>query len=477
MSHSKVRLGVWAVIWLVQWAVAHAAPIESPIQPTRSDTETPPVTIPEVDAPEVVSDGTFWTLDARLQSSEGKQARQAFEAGQIRKCLLHLEALVDEQPGLPPPQVLLAQVYLSLGNTIAAMQSLEEAAWRHKNEPEVFVMCGHIELQHGRLANACVHFEKALSLEPPPNWSAGQTARLQVSCYGGLATIAERRGDWAAADEALSHTADRQPGNAALLQRWGKALFMLGSIDDAEDKFYAAYRENPTGKPPELSMASLLAKDGRFEQAEEWYKKAIENHPLDGIAHFEYAAGLLRAGRTDEALQMADAAEKAGLPVERLRTELKMIRGIIASGTGEFETAEKLFTEVLRESPGHAQALRRLPLALVEQEDDAKRRRAVQIAKVQAKKNPQSAEALATLAWVHYRLGEMDEVRAAIQPSVSPADPESTYLLARVIVESGDPERASPLIRALAAALENPGWFPHRSEAQEWVEGIVLTLD
>ncbi len=224
-------------------------------------------------------------------------------------------------------------------------------------------------------------------------------------------------------------------------------------------------------------MASLLARDGKFEQAEAWYKKAIENHPQDGIAHFEYAAGLLRAGRTDDALQMADEAEKAGLPVERLRTELKMIRGIIASGTGQYETAEKQFTEVLRQSPGHPQALRRLPLALVEQEDDAKRRRAVQIAQVQAKKNPHSAEALATLAWVHYRLGKIDEAKAAIQPSVSPADPESTYMLARVIVEAGDPQRASPLVRALAAALKNPGWFPLRDEAQEWVDGIVLTLD
>ncbi len=237
MSHLNRRRTAWAICFLLFTTATLAAPIDPPTLPPDDGPDEPGLTVPPTDPP-VASDGTLWTLDPRLQSPEAKQAREAFDAGKINACLAHLETVFDIQPSLPPPQLLLAEVYLSQGKTAQAAQMLEVATWRYKYHPEVFLVCGQLELNQGRLANASVHFEKALALEAPPSWPPGQLARLQLACLDGLATVAERRGDWAGAADVCGKWATMQPGNAALLRRWGKALFMLGSIDEAEDKFH-----------------------------------------------------------------------------------------------------------------------------------------------------------------------------------------------------------------------------------------------
>lgn len=454
---------------------AATAPIAESTEPIELSPAPVKVESPAPGHP--ASDGTLWTADARLQSPDGKLARQAFEAGRLAVCLSHLRAVVDQNPSLPPPHVLLAQIYLSQNRPAMAAGLLEEAAWRHKEHPEVFLVCGEFELHQGRLANAWVHFQRAMSLKTPPSWPPEQQARLQLACHQNLAMIAERRGDWHAASVTLGKLDSLQPGNAGVLGRWGNALFLSGSSAEALEKFGAAYRASAEQKPPELSMAALCVKQGDFAHAETWFEKAIEKYPDNGLVHFERAAALLRAGQTQRALAAAKQAEQSQLPDERLQVELKMIRGIIAAGDREYEAAEREFVEVLRQSPGHEQALRRLPLVMVEQQSESKRRQALNIAKINAKKHPQSTPALATLAWVQFRLDETDGLQQTLELSVSPSDPESTYLLAKVMVEAGQIERATPFIRSLAIALEHPGWFPQRSEAQDWVNPIVLTLD
>jgi tetratricopeptide (TPR) repeat protein len=412
-----------------------------------------------------------------LQKPQAKRARQAFNARQFDTCLDHLAGLYLEDPTLPPPPLLLAEILFSQGRLAEMQPLLEQAAGKYKMHPEVYLVCGQVELMHARLANAAVHFEKALALPLPGDWPESQQAQLQIGSLQGLATVAERRGDWADADKALATLSELLPNDLNIVERRARALFHAGNTEDALEQFGSLYGVDDSRSPAEAAIAMLYAQSGNFVEADNWFKKAVAKFPKNGRMYFDYAATLLTAGRTERAVEFADKAEAAGLVEEPFSTEIEMIRGIVAAGDKDYEAAEKRFTKALSKSPGHLQALRRLPLAMIEQSDPAKQRRALQIATIHAQKHPQSAPAQTTLAWVQFKSGKADEARETLKKCPPGTDPEALYIIAFLMVELGQAEAAKPAILALQAALKQPGWFPQRSEAEEWVGTVALTLE
>lgn len=428
------------------------------------------------DAPAAVGlPGDLWN-DPQFQSPEGQRARAALEAGNLDQCLAHLDRLVQEQPALPPPELLLADILLAKGHFKEGWPLLEKAAGLYKLHPQVCLTCGRVALAQGRYADAWVHLEKALAVEAPPTWSDEQRARFQKACYEALAIVAERRQDWATAAEIFAGWSGLQPDNDDVLDRWGQALFLSGQTREAYTKFAAAHLKVASRNPAELSMAALHAKIGQFAEAEKWYSKAIELHPDNSRVYFEYGSALLFEGRVADAKVNIEKAVELGTELDRIGTDLRLMRGSLARCEKDYEKAEGFFMEVLESSPGHFQALRQLPLVLVERSDEGKRRQALQLAMILAKKHPQSPYALATLGWVQYRSGSTAEAEQTLKAAAATGNIEALYYLGQILLEQGKTDEARGVIKSLEAAISQPGVFLLRNEARQWLKTVSLAF-
>ena len=144
--------------------------------------------------------------------------------------------------------------------------------------------------------------------------------------------------------------------------------------------------------------------------------------------------------------------------------EAQKIRGLIAWHLRDLAAAEQIFELLHRDAPADPVTANLLALALVEQEDAAKRSRGLQLAEVNTVQFPRSHDAMATLGWALYRAGRLDQAEQKLRAAVSGVrtTPDIAYYLARVLADKGRTDDARKL---LESATKLPGAFAHRDDA------------
>ena len=460
---------------LASWALA--APIDGP-QPSFELPEEPTRQPPALAIQAADVNGNVWARDPRLQHPDVRRASHALEAGQVNQCIEHLKSAAGDHPAMPPAEVLLAYLYLAESRWREGLSALESAAASDRNNPEIYASAGQLALMQGRNLDASVHFDMALRLETPASWPDEVKRRFSITCLRGLATIAERRADWQGAESMLRQWVQLDPDNAQLLDRWGKSLWLIGKSDEALTQFTRSHKLDPKLNPPELSIAALHASRSNMDEAKQWYTTALEKYPEDARVFLEFGGALLVAGQHDEAQKMLDQAQQIVTDNAPQAADISLMQGLLALTKSDFKSAERYFDEVLKHSPGHAQALRCLPLVLVEQEDQAKHKRAQQIATFQARRFPGSAASLSTLGWVHFRTGEAEGAEQCLRRAAAlSADGDTLFFLAQVLVDRGDGEDAKRAVHALEAKLQGSEFFPMRSAAQDWIQSVAVLFE
>lgn len=443
-------LGVCLLFVAFAWsapAVVPAAPID---QLGGGDTTAPEGHVRELDA-----------------------AIKAFRRGKIEICRELLDAAREKVPGLPPTDLMLSRLYISHDKPAAGRALLEKVAVEHKGHPEVYLLFGNVALDEGRLTDALLHFERSLQVSIPARWTRDQRRALLRASYDGQAKVAERREDWFVAQVALKQLVNKvEPNDAGFRDRLGVALFMLGREQEAFDQFKTSARLDPEMNHPEVSMAVMYARQQKYSKAEQAFKTAAEKYPDDGRVHYEWSGVLLTGDRAEEARE--HAAKAAELGVDTIQLDLH--RGYIARQLERYEEAERHFSSVLEKSPSHFEAMNQLALVMVEQQDDAKRGRALELATLNARRFRDSSYALSTLGWVYYKLGRFDQAEqalklAAVKPRVRS---ETYYFLTRVLWEHGDRAEALQVAERVKSALDRPGLFVLRPHVKQWIASEAI---
>jgi uncharacterized protein HemY len=195
-------------------------------------------------------------------------------------------------------------------------------------------------------------------------------------------------------------------------------------------------------------MARLWTMKGDAAKARDWLEKATKAEPDSVRVHLAYADWLLQQNELGQAKVHADAAakRKADDP------EVLKIQGLIARAGADLAAADFF-------------ASNQLALVLADQSDKDQRSRAVQMAEVNARQYQRSADALATLGYVLFRVGNPDDALKALQAAVSggQAAPDTAYYLALVLNDKGKPEEA---VKLLEGALQAKGLFVYRKQAE-----------
>jgi tetratricopeptide (TPR) repeat protein len=130
------------------------------------------------------------------------------------------------------------------------------------------------------------------------------------------------------------------------------------------------------------------------------------------------------------------------------------LSGVAARMSKKMKPAEDYFVEALRLGPSNSGVINQLALLLVDQPDDAKRKRALDFAQINATLRPDSSEANITLSWVLYKLGRTRDANELFKKGVQMGGltADSSYLVAQMLVDQNQKDVARQI---LERALDN----------------------
>lgn len=404
--------------------------------------------------------------------SEGQRsAIKAFKAGDEKLALKHLRQAERRDPKLPPARVMLASMYFSNGQSPQGRQSLEQAVSELPGDPEPHLIFGDLALGEGRLSDAQALYEKGGRLLRSFAGANERKRSLTIRTFTGLASVAEKRGQFDEARKRWEAVVKSDPDNANAHFRLGIVLFSAGEPKESIAELRKAASMQPDAPSPELTMVALCRQAGKLDEAERWLIKAIKENPdsmqsLVAMARWQLEVRNA-AYAAEEYVQKAEGLDPESLEVE-------MLKGMIAWHRGDQEAAEKRFEAVNLRDPQNVIAACWLSGTLAEQNDANKRGRAWELAKNAVADSNQSPDAIAALGWAAYNLGNFTDAQTYLRAAIAKgAGRDASYYLARAAFRQG---HLADSKSALRNALKASGLFIHLKDAKKWNE-VISTLE
>jgi Tfp pilus assembly protein PilF len=350
---------------------------------------------------------------------------------------------------------------------------LEQAVIEAPADPQAYVYIGELALREGRILEADLVYQKADSLTAKFDKSAKRRDILRPQILNGLALVAEARGDWGVAQKWLEAWLKFDPKSAPAMQRLARCFFQQKNAAGALEKLREAVKADPQVLTPEATLAVWYEQANDRENAKKWMATALKAAPKDLRTHLVASQWALEIGQLEDAQAKADTAMQID-PKDPKTLEAKILRGAIALFQKDYPTAERYCQEAHLQAPRDPRALNNLALALVEQKDGAKQRRALEYAETNVQQNPKDPEIASTAGWVLYKNRRVEDADKMLQQVISSGlqlSPDTAFYAAKVAEVQGRVLQARQL---LEAALKSTGPFSMRQEAKALLEELKL---
>jgi tetratricopeptide (TPR) repeat protein len=389
-----------------------------------------------------------------------------FRDRDIDGCRALMERAKSNNPKLPPPGVLMSQLWLSVNQLGPARAELEDTAVKFPGDPEPYLMLGDLAFQDRRITDADVMFEKATQLTAAFTENPKRKRDFDIRCHAGSAAVAEARKQWEAAEKHLRSWLELDPDNASGHQRLGIVLFQLKNTKEALEQFRDARKLDEKAVHPELAMARLYDDAKQRDTAKKLIAQAVESSPQDSSVLLASAQWYL--GQND--LAAATTNSEKALKIDPKSLEAKVVRGAIARVSRDYKLAEKYFNEAHVQSPGSFPASNSLALVLVESDDKDARQRALEMAEANAamhrEGSPNQVNALTTLAWVYYKLGRREDAEKILTQITqsNQLTTDGAYYVAKLLADRGEKDRARKILEEV---LSNDAMFATRPDATD----------
>lgn len=299
-----------------------------------------------------------------------------------------------------------ARLLLRTDRLTEATRELTAITDSNPSAPEPWLMLGALSQQSGKLDEADGQFKRYLSLSS--SLSAEQRSRGDTQAYLSLAQVAESQ------------------------KRFADAKSWLDRIDDSDETLRV-----------ELRRASLLAREGKLEEARAWIQGIAENDAADGRTKLIAEVQLLRdANQPEQAYELLERAT-AKSPED---TDLLYEQAMFAEKTRRFADMEKLLRKVMALKPDHHHAYNALGYSLAERNERLAEAKSLIVKALElAPGDPYITD---SLGWVEYRMGNIAEAIRILQSAYDKRpDVEIGAHLSEVLWISGDRQGALKVLR------------------------------
>ncbi len=399
------------------------------------------------------------------------EAVKAFNATDFAKALEVLKKVYTEHPNLAPPRLVLAQWFAQAGLGDAVRTSLEMATEETPEDPEAFLLLGEIMLRQQSLTAAELLLQKAGEKLQAYNANPERRKLMVSSLLRNQTAIAEIRGRWEQMAAIVDARIRVEGENAQLLR--AKAVALFRQKKDAEAKaildradLLEAKSENK-GLPAEAVMSQLYLSRGEQPQAKQALATALQKYPTNKEVLALSIQDRINDGNLAEAKALADklgGEDPNSAPIKRLR-------GMVALYMNDYPAAEKFFQELILASPTDMQASNGLALALCEQGDADKLRRALEYAAGNAQKQQNNSDFLGTLGWVLVKTNQLDKAAQVLRQAAAGGqiNAATAFYLAKLASLTGKNDDAKKLLDA-AVGSKTP--FAKRQEATQLLKEV-----
>lgn len=401
------------------------------------------------------------TLPGGMRVPELDEAIARLRAGDTEGGIAKIRAAVQKRPELSSAQVILAQWYASVNQTAAARAALEQAVVESPSDPEPYLVLGEMAIRGHQVTEAGLLFEKVNEMLKTSKDTSKRRTQLKQRAVIGLAAVAESRMNWNAAGDCLQELLTEDPKNALALQQWGRVLFHQRKPDLALEKLREAVKINENLLTPEAELARLYQQVGDLANSGKYMVAAIKANPRDYKTRLVAAQWSFETNSFENAEKQAEAA----LQLDPESLDAKYLRGTAALFLKKYDVAESWLQKAHLQSPSHLATITNLALALVEQNDDAKKQLAQEYVELISRGYTDVIEVMSTRGWVLYRVGRLEEAELALRKAFSSGrpSPDTFYYFGRLMVDRGHKEEARQM---LETALRRPGLFCWRQECE-----------
>lgn len=378
---------------------------------------------------------------------------------QARKLLDDIKLKTSDAPHR---EVMLAELLMQHGMLMDGKQILESLANTDPNRFDVRFLFCKLAVEEKRWLEATWHANVAAGLPFPQEWSSKYRESLsqQLTLLQGLSC--EGREDWSEAAMAYDSIPPEPPCQPALMGL-GRVAFYRGDATQALKFFRQAAQLDSNSESAELRLATMYEQQGEQEEAEKWLREAAAKGSQAELARFKLAHWLINANRPNEVREILEGP----LSKPDLESERQFLAALVARMQGRHADAQRLLSQLHQTHLSSSTVSNHLALALIENADEAARMRALQIAQLNVRNQPQSAEAWSTLGWIQLRLGDLATAEECLLNSLrsGQASRDTAYYLANLYQATGREGQAEEL-RAKLAQASGPffyNWSSHSS--------------
>jgi tetratricopeptide (TPR) repeat protein len=388
--------------------------------------------------------------DVGTKYSDVDEAVKRFSNRDVLGARQFLESAARKHPNLPPVELMMAKMYFVSGNPAGAQMALEQTVLENPTDPEPYILLGDQAIAQGRTVDAEALYEKGLRLIADFQGNAKRKHNLVIKAHNGHALVAERRKNWEPAVADLQILLKEDPDNAAAHFRLGRALFMLKKQREGYDELVKAQKLDDSLPHPQVSSALLYDQLGQRDEAAKSFESAVRADKTNLKTLIAYAQWLIQTGDPAKAELVLAQSRK----IDPESVDALSLSGVAARMSKKMKPAEDYFVEALRLGPSNSGVINQLALLLVDQPDDAKRKRALDFAQINATLRPDSSEANITLSWVLYKLGRTRDANELFKKGVQMGGltADSSYLVAQMLVDQNQKDVARQI---LERALDN----------------------
>ncbi len=316
-----------------------------------------------------------------------------------KEALPHLEKAIMEMPSFTEALVDLAYIYEQDNNFYKAREVYEDILEQQGYNPEVLLRFVYSSLRLKEPEKALQYFDKNAML--PPNLSATIGSMLVEEKYYDLAepilldlvNIPDAPQELFFYLAAISYERDK---DAAQTYKW------LSNITEDHEDYLRAL----------LLRLQLLLDLNRYDEALELVKHNKKNAP-------EQKELLVAEVRILAVLeQYSKALDNSRKIIKKWPedTDIAYLHASILDETGDKKGALNVMEDIVKSNPNHYQALNYIGYTLAEENRDLKK--ALSMLRKATALSPQSDYILDSLAWVLYKLKQLDEAWIVINQAV-----------------------------------------------------------
>jgi Flp pilus assembly protein TadD len=293
----------------------------------------------------LASNPNDWALHqklAQLLEASSDKAQQTRAIEELRQVI----ALI---PRYPDAHCELGVLLERGGQTAEAEAELRLALKLTRNYyPNALNAMGRVLVSQNRLADAVVHYEKAIQLKPN-----------SPDAHSNLGAALERLGRKDEARQHFEQALRLAPANTQAAAHMGELFDEHGEVSAAITRYTEMLRTDPNNAVTHFKLGRCLALLGRSAEAQEQYVEALRLQPDFAEAHSELGVELGKSGKIAEALDHFRKAVGLKADSEEFHKNL----GVALARQHQFDEAAIEFEAAVRLSPDDTSAQRLLQAA------------------------------------------------------------------------------------------------------------------